>query len=267
MRSPERGVSVGSPSGQPSLDPGSIDVGREVPSAPVASGTEQLIPGRVDRPGVGGKAVYGSLGVLVVAYLVSLIVRRNGVSWTLVDGWGVASFEVFASFLVLARALRGRRDRRFGLVLGTGMCFWAAGDLTLTIETLGGGAATQVSMANFLWAGFYPFAYVAVMVLMRQEAKKLRLANYLDGVMAALAAAALFAAFAFHATLTAAGGSPSSVALNLVYPAGDILLLVLVLIGIVLLPNGRRSRWYLMGAACLVNTSGDVCALFPGLLA
>ena len=226
-------------------------------------------PGRhvAGRPGVGGKVVYGSLGVLLLAYLVSLIVRRNGLTWTLIDGWGVSSFELLVGFLVLTCALRSPRYRRFGLVLGTGMCFWASGDFALTIETLRGATAPTVSTANFLWAGFYPFAYVAVMMLMRQEAKKLRLANYLDGVMAALAAAALFTAFAFQTTVKAAGGSPASVAINLVYPAGDVLLFVLVLFGIVLLPVGRRSRWYLMGAACLVNTSGDICALFPGLAA
>ncbi len=233
----------------------------------VARAVGQPSPRVADRPRVGGKVVYGSLGVLLLAYLVSLSVRRNGVTWALIDGWGVSSFELLAGFLVLTRALRSPRYRRFGLVLGTGMCFWASGDFALTIETLRGATAPTVSTANFLWAGFYPFAYVAVMMLMRQEAKKLRLANYLDGVMAALGVAALFTAFAFQTTLKAAGGSPASVAINLVYPAGDVLLFVLVIVGIVLLPVGRRRRWYLMGAACLVNTSGDVCALFPGLVA
>ncbi len=233
----------------------------------MASAVGQSRPRVADRPGVGEKAIFGSLGVLLLAYLVSLIVRRNGVNWTWVDGWGVSAFELLVGFLVLVRALRIPRYRRFGLVLGTGMCFWASGDFALTVETFRGAAAPTVSTVNFLWAGFYPFAYVAVMMLMRQEAKKLRLANYLDGVMAALAATALFTAFAFQATLHAAGGSPASVAINLVYPIGDALLFGLVLFGIVLLPVGRRRAWYLMGAACLINTSGDICALFPGLLA
>ncbi len=40
----------------------------------------------------------------------------------------------------------------------------------------------------------------------------------------------------------------------------------MVVVGIVLLPRGRRRRWYLMGAACLFNTSGDICALFPSVI-
>ena len=74
--------------------------------------------------------------MLLLGYLVSLIVRRNGVTWTLIDGWGVSSFELLAGFLVLTRALRSPRYRRFGLVLGTGMCFWASGDFALSEHSL-----------------------------------------------------------------------------------------------------------------------------------
>jgi methyl-accepting chemotaxis protein len=212
-------------------------------------------------------ALYGLLILTASAYTASLFLRANGVTWTWLDGWGVATFELLASTLVLARALTGGRYRGFALVLGAGMCFWSVGDFAMTYETLGGRTPADISAANVLWAGFYPFAYVAVMMLMREEARKLRLANYLDGVMAALSATALFTAFLFDATVRAGGASVASTAINLVYPAGDVFLFVLVVVGLVLLPVDRRTRWYLMGAACLVNTAGDVAALFPGLVA
>ena len=53
-----------------------------------------------------------------------------------------------------------------------------------------------------------------------------------------------------------------TVAWNLIYPVGDILLLILTLGAAALVPAGRRTRWYLMAAASLVNAIGDVCALF-----
>ncbi|HEY3766104.1 MAG TPA: methyl-accepting chemotaxis protein [Gaiellales bacterium] len=212
-------------------------------------------------------ALFGLLGLVVGAYTVSLFLRANGASFTWLDGWGVSSFELLASLLVLARAARSDRYRRFALMLGTGMCFWAVGDFAMTYETLGGRTPAAISLANILWAGFYPFAYVAVMMLIRQEARKLRVANYLDGVMAALAATAVFTAFLFDSTVRASGGGVAGTAINLVYPAGDMFLFVLVVVGLILLPLDRRTRWYLMGAACLVNTTGDVCALFPGLVA
>jgi len=210
---------------------------------------------------------YGLLGAVLFSYLVSLLVRRNGVTWHSVDAWGVAAFELLVGLLVFASGIGAGRYRRFAQVLGTGMCFWALGDVTMAIETQGGVIAPSVSTANFVWAGFYPFAYVAVMLLMREEVRRLKLANYLDGVMAALAAAAVFVALAFQATQRAAGGGATSVAINLIYPVGDVLLFVLVLVGILLHQGDGRKRWYLMGLACLINTSGDVSALFPGLLA
>lgn len=211
------------------------------------------------------RALYAVLGAVLLAYLASLMVRSVGSSTTWLDGWGVSSFELFVGVLVLAYARTSRVYGRFALVLGAGMCLWAVGDFAMTIETLGGATPPVVSAANVLWAGFYPGAYVAVMMLMRREVRTLTTANYLDGVMAAFAAAALFVAFAFGATERAAGGGATSVAVNLIYPMGDILLFVLIILGIALLPAAGRRRWYLMGAACLINTSGDICALFPGL--
>src|SRR5579862_2635469 len=264
MHNQEAVVAVATAVRKPRMS-GSIDLDAHRAGSPVADELLSVEP--ASRFGAGAAAGYCLLGAILLAYGISLLVRHNGASSTWLDGWGVSTFELLAGFLVVTRALSRPRYRRVGLVLGVAMCFWASGDFAMTIETLGGATAADISLANFLWAAFYPLAYVAVMMLIRQEAKKLRLANYLDGVMAALAAAAVFAAFAFHSTLNAAGGSRASVAINLVYPFGDVLLFVLVLIGIVLLPAERRRPWYLMGAACLVNTFGDVCALFPGVVA
>jgi hypothetical protein len=56
------------------------------------------------------------------------------------------------------------------------------------------------------------------------------------------------------------------VAVNLVYPVGDLLLLGLTVLGIVMLPQGRRARWYWIAAAGLVNVAGDASALFGGVI-
>ncbi|MGN6378530.1 MAG: methyl-accepting chemotaxis protein [Gaiellales bacterium] len=212
------------------------------------------------------KAIFGLLIGVLAVYTVSLVVRADGAEWTWLDGWGVSAFELVAALVVLAHAARDPRYRAFSIMLGTGMAFWALGDFAMTYETLGGKEPATVSAANILWIGFYPFAYLAVMMLMRQEARKLTLANYLDGVMAALAASALFITFLFSATVSASGGDTANAAINLVYPAGDLFLFGLAAIGIVLLPAHRRACWYVLAIACLVNTAGDVAALFPALI-
>jgi methyl-accepting chemotaxis protein len=217
---------------------------------------------RADRTGASVKALYGALGLIVLGYAVSLVVRATGSSSTLLDGWGVSSFELLVSVLVLVRAAVSPRDRRFCLALGTGMCLWALGDFAMTYESIHNANPPTPVLANYLWAGFFPLAYVGVMMLMRQEVRKFTAANYLDGVVATLTCAAAFAAFAFGTIQKAAGDDSVTVAWNLIYPVGDILLLILTLGAAALAPPRRRTRWYLMAAASLANAIGDVCALF-----
>jgi len=171
-----------------------------------------------------------------------------------------------ASVLVLVRAYVSRRDRKYTLWLGLGCVSWALGDFAMTYETLGGATPATISLANWLWIGFFPLAYVGVMVLMERDVRKLTAANYLDGVIATLVTSAALVTFAFHAIASAAGGGNESVAINLVYPVGDLLLFGLTLFGLRLLPAGQRARWWLIALAGLANAAGDISALFgdPG---
>jgi methyl-accepting chemotaxis protein len=212
--------------------------------------------------GGGTKAFYGLLGLLLLGYAVSLVVRANGASTTLIDGWGTATYELVASVLVLVRAAVSPRDRRFCLALGIGMALWAIGDFAQTYEDIHNANAPTPDLANYIWVGFFPLAYVGVMLLMNQEVRKFTAANYLDGVVVTLTCAAAFAAFAFGAIQHAAGDDSVTVAWNLIYPVADILLLILTLAAAAMVPPGRRTRWYLMAAASLANAIGDVCALF-----
>ena len=168
--------------------------------------------------------------------------------------------------LVLARAFVSRRDRTYALWLGLGCVAWALGDFVMTGETLGGATPATISLANWLWVGFFPLAYVGVMVLMQRDVRKLTAANYLDGVIATLVTSAALVTFGFHTIAVAAGGGDQAVAINLVYPVGDLLLFGLTLFGLRLLPVGQRTRWLLIAAAGLANAAGDISALFgdPG---
>jgi methyl-accepting chemotaxis protein len=223
---------------------------------------------RAGSPSPGILALYGILGLALAAYALSLILRGpNGASPTWLDGWGVAGFELLAGLLVLARAWVSPHDRRYALWLGLGCCAWALGDFAMTAETLGGATPGALTLANWLWAAFFPLAYVGVMVLMERDVRKLTAANYLDGVVAALVTFAALAAFAFHAIAGAAGGGNEAVAVNLVYPVGDLLLLGLTMFAAVQLPVGRRARWYLIAVAGAINAAGDIAALFGGLAA
>jgi hypothetical protein len=126
------------------------------------------------RLSVGVRALYGALIFILVGYGLSLIIRgQDGVSPTWLDGWGVAAFELLASVLVVARGLSRPADRKYTVWLGLGCCVWAIGDFAMTYETLNGVTPATISAANYLWAGFFPLAYVGVMVLIQRDVRRL----------------------------------------------------------------------------------------------
>ncbi|MGH3968371.1 MAG: hypothetical protein ACRDTV_09735, partial [Mycobacterium sp.] len=209
------------------------------------------------------KAAYAVFGAMVLAYTGLLFARGNGVTWTWLDGWGTATFEAVMSILVIVKGIVSPRDRKWCMFLGLGSLSWAAGDYAMTSMA----NPATLSSANILWYGFFPLAYLGVMVLMQRDVRKLTAANYLDGVVATLVTAALLVAFAFHWITGTAGGGSYSVGVNLVYPVGDLLLSGLTIIGVMLLPRGQRLRWGLIAAAGLLNAAGDISALFGGIVA
>jgi diguanylate cyclase (GGDEF)-like protein len=180
-----------------------------------------------------------------------------------VDGWGVVAYELVLVAMLLARGFSKLPGRAVALTLGAAVLAWALGDLVLTWEGWGGADVATPSLADAFYIAFYPLAYAAIVLMLRREIKKLLPATWLDGAIAGLGAAAVCAAFAFHAVIRSLGGDVSgiAVAVNLIYPIGDVLLLALVVGGTAVLP-GRRLPWLLFATACAVNGVGDTFNLF-----
>ena len=205
---------------------------------------------------------YGVLGVLLLCYLGVLIERGRGATSTVLDGWSVDAFEVVASLLCIARGLTRRRGRAAALILGCSLLVWAVGDIVLTVESLGGATPPTPSLADVFYLAFYPLAYVAVVIFMRGQVRRLTAPNWLDGAVAGLGAAAVCAAFAFHSILVSTGGSVAATITNLAYPIGDLLLLALVVGGTAVLSNGRRATWLLHASGIALIVAGDSFNLF-----
>ena len=184
----------------------------------------------------------------------------------LVDGWLVAGFELVASGLCLARGLVRRPGRAVALVLGAGLLCWSAGDVAITIESLGGATPSAPSPADAFYLAFFPIAYVAVVLFMRGGTRRLSTPSWLDGAVAGLGAAAVCAAFAFSSLRTLTGGRTLAVATNLAYPIGDLLLLFLVVGGTAMLSGRRRAPWLLLAAGAAVNIAGDTANLLGSSL-
>jgi diguanylate cyclase len=207
-------------------------------------------------------ASYALLGFLLVGYLVALLARGPGVTWTWLDGWTVVAIELIACGLCALRALRTKTRRAVPIVLALALFSWTVGDIALTVETLGNTAAPAVSIADAFYLGFYPLAYVATVLMLRASVDRLSRPNWLDGIIAGLGAAALCAAFAFHSIVHDSARGAISAAVNLAYPIGDLLLLFLIVGGTALLGRGKRTAWGLLAAGVALNVVGDTSNLF-----
>jgi diguanylate cyclase (GGDEF)-like protein len=208
--------------------------------------------------------VYAAMGVLLVAYLALILLRPPGQGSTLINGWGVDAFELVASVLCIASARRRRSGRAVALILGGALASWTLGDIALTIESLGGATPPTPSIADGFYLGFFPLAYVALVLFVRGQAGRLTSANWLDGAVAGLGAAALCAAFAFRALEHSAGQHGLAVGVNLAYPVGDVLLLLLVGGGSAVLSGRQRLPWLLIALGISFNVLGDTANLLQG---
>src|SRR5450631_1114847 len=206
-------------------------------------------------------AVYGLMGIYLLAYLTSLIIQGAG-QWPIFNDWAVAGFEVVASTLCIARGVARKSGRVVALTLGFGLLLWSLGDLVLTAESQGGATAPTPSLADIFYLGFFPLTYVAFVIFMRGEVKRLATPSWLDGAVAGVGAAAVCAAFVFPRVLGLAGESAIGTVTNLAYPVADLLLLSLVVGGSTLMSGRRKTPWILMAGGITINVVGDSANLF-----
>ena len=123
--------------------------------------------------------LFALAAVLVVAFVVSLVVRPIGSYVTAVDGWGVDAFEFLIGVLCLARYFEGSwrssspTARLFPLVMGVACMSWALGDTALTIESLGGASPSTPSVADGFYVGFFILSFLAFALLIRRGTRAL----------------------------------------------------------------------------------------------
>jgi diguanylate cyclase len=205
-------------------------------------------------------AVYGIAAVCVLVYLV-LLASHGGQTWPWLDNWAVPGFEIVLSALCFLRAAVKRRGRLIAVLLGIGLLCWSLGDLVLAIESSSGNPPTP-SWADLFYLLFYPVTYAGLMLRVGPQVKRWAVSTWLDGAVAGLGAAALVAAFVFDGVLRSAGGGTASVATNLAYPIGDLLLLALVVGTSAVIPGRRTVQWILIAAGYSLQAVGDTFNLF-----
>ena len=178
------------------------------------------------------------------------------------NAWLYNGIMVGAALACVARGLMAREARAAWLVMGGGLLVWTGGEVYWSLALSGLDSPPFPSPADAMYLAFYPASYVALLLLVRSRVRGLSRSQWLDGGIAALAVAALAAAVAFEPIVAGTTGSTATVATNLAYPVGDLVLLGLVVcvFGVSAWRPGRA--WTLLGAGLLAMAVGDGIFLF-----
>jgi diguanylate cyclase (GGDEF)-like protein len=215
-----------------------------------------------DRARIALWTTYIFMGVLLVGYVAFLTVRGTSGDSKLVSGWGPPCFELVAGALCIARGVTRRPRRAVALTLGLAITSWALGDLVLAVESQRGVTPPTPSLKDVFYLGFYPLAYVAAVIFIRGDTRRLTTPSWLDGAVASVGTASVCAAFVFSRVLQLTGAGSVATATNLAYPVGDVLLLSLIMGGSTVMPGRRKAPWVLMAAGMAINAVGDTANLF-----
>jgi diguanylate cyclase (GGDEF)-like protein len=166
--------------------------------------------------------------------------------------WSYNAVEMIAVAVCASRALVRRRERGAWLAITLGMGLFAAGDVYYTVFFDGASNVPFPSWADALYLSYYPPVYVGIGLLLRSRVRELSKVLWLDGLIAGLAVAAIGAALAFGAILSQTHGAPLTVATNLAYPLGDLVLLGLI-VGIIAITGWRTQLdWWLIAVGLVI---------------
>ncbi|MDQ3934451.1 MAG: diguanylate cyclase [Actinomycetota bacterium] len=180
----------------------------------------------------------------------------------LVETWIYDGVLMGAALVCAARALLVRVHRVAWAVLAAGLAAWATGDLYWSLAVEGTPAEDGVTFADAGWLSFYPACYVALGMLVAARVPRLPRSAWIDGFMAAAAAAAVGSALFLPTLLDGVIGAPTwTKVVNLAYPTGDMLLLSIVL-GVFTATGWRLDRmWLVLGLGLSLSAVADVVYL------
>jgi diguanylate cyclase (GGDEF)-like protein len=201
-------------------------------------------------------ALLGGLGVL----LVGNVLRVPGRHSVLLDVWLFHAVIGFAVVLAALRPLLRRGDRLAWSLVAVGMLAWLVGDMWWQIRlAIPGVQQWTPGIADAIYLSFYPCVVTALLLLSTRCAARVRLALWLDGLVAGLGAAAV-AALTFNA-ISVPPVSGAAALVELAYPSADLVLLGLT----VAVLAARRWRltppWSYLGAGCLTLVVTDTAWL------
>lgn len=163
-----------------------------------------------------------------------------------------------ASLLTMARGFGAGRDRAAWLFLGAAMLLVATGELVYTLVVSGHDPEPFPSLADPIFLLYYPLGIVGVVLFVRRRVRQVPTVVWRDAAMLALAVGGpLGAVFLAPITGTLMGGT-AGVIVATAYPVGDMLMLLIAVLGITLVGTRRAHALLWIAAATAIAACGDL---------
>jgi diguanylate cyclase (GGDEF)-like protein len=178
------------------------------------------------------------------------------------DNWVYNGIIVLAGVFCLVRGAAIKHERAAWLGLGVGLALWSAGEIYYSAVLAHEQAAPYPSLSDVLYLAFYPASYLGLYMLVRGQLRQAPLSLGLDGMIAALAVAALAAAIVLPPVLHSTGASGAAAATTLAYPLADALLLALC-VALFTLTGWKPGRaWTFIGVGLGLAALADSVFLY-----
>ena len=213
-----------------------------------------------------GVIVFGIMGGLMAAYLVWLVVRApQSLQLGVINGWVGTAFRLAAGVVCLIGGLRRRPGSYVPLVFGLALIFTAIGNTILTVYSLHGPPPPPPTAADFFGLGFVVLCFAGIGLMAHEDRERLSPRELLDGGIAALGAAAVCAAFVLAHLPHRQGQSTFGSALQLAYPIGFVVL-VLIVVGAATVASKRSPvAWVALTAAFALLALGSALGAAVGM--
>ena len=149
-----------------------------------------------------------------------------------------------------------RRERGAWLLVAAGL-LWAIGDLYWSFKLSKLEEIPYPSLADLFYLAGYPALYAGIALLTRTRLQTFERSVWLDGLIGALAVAAVGAAFLYPAFEGSTEGASPTVVVNLAYPLGDLMLLSFLVAAVALRGWHADRGWALLAGGLAVMAIAD----------
>ena len=195
--------------------------------------------------------------VLTLLYIGSTTLRRPGTSSFFFDvviaNLGYAGCTALCAWRAVAR----RRGRWGWGSLAAGLFLFTTGSVLWTTWVQYFNPVPYPSISDACFLTFFFLAFIGIALLVRETVPRTSRTIWVDGLIAGLGVAALETTLVISPIATLNIGDPLTVATNIAYPIGDLVLVTMV-VAVFAVRGWRPGRlWWMLGIGLVVFAAAD----------